>query len=209
MALHAALAPYDTCTVIETPSGSSSLCRYGWVVRAVDVPFRTRVGDDARRHATHRGVGRDVFDHDRVRSDRRMISNMNASDDLGAGSDVYVIADGGAAGLRAAVHLPERDALREVAVVADDHRRVHHDAAEMPDVQAAADARIAGNVDSEADRVAVQQQHRHLAHAKLTPTGGAGVSIEAQHSRIAESRCGQEPAPEHAGAEPSRVPPQI
>jgi len=61
-----------------------------------------------------------------------------------AGPDVHVIADGRAARLRAAVHLSERHALREVAVVADDHRRVYHDAAEMADIQSAADARVAG-----------------------------------------------------------------
>ena len=80
---------------------------------------------------------------------------------------------------RAPIDLPEGDVVREVAVVTDDDACVHEDAAEMTDVEPAADTDVTRDVDAIADRVVVQEQHQRLSRSQGTP----GVARAHAYSR--------------------------
>src|SRR5678815_5618313 len=102
----------------------------------------------------------DILGHDTVGANGHVIPNLDRAHDLGAGADVDVVAEHRAALLFAAIRLAQRHTVRDVAIPADDAFLVHHNAAEVPDVEPAANGGFERNRDPELVRVVAEHAAR-------------------------------------------------
>ena len=91
------------------------------------------------------GVRRHVVDDHRVGADLRVGTDLDRAEQLRAGADHHLVADGRVALAAREARAAERDALVHRHVVADLGRLPDHDAGAMVDEQAAPDLR--GGVD--------------------------------------------------------------
>jgi len=106
----------------------------------VDVPGRgVFAGDHPGRIAEHDAVRRNVEIDERVRRDQDVVADGDPADQDRAGADPDLVADRRAALALAPVRRADGDAVREVAVVAEDGVAVEDDAPEVRDVKALPD----------------------------------------------------------------------
>lgn len=85
--------------------------------------------DDSRRNPDSSRFGWDVGDDDGIGADPRMIANVDATEDLGAGADVDVPSNRGNAGNRAAGS--ESYSGQDEAVGSENRLGMNHDALRM------------------------------------------------------------------------------
>ena len=114
--------------------------------------------DGVARVADHRGVGRDVGDHDAVGADLGAVADRDRPEQLGARPDRHVVLHGRVALAGGEARAAERHALIERDVVADLRRLADHDADAVVDEQAVADLR--GRMDLDAGHRARRQRDR-------------------------------------------------
>ena len=97
------------------------------------------IGDDMARYADDRRVRRHVGDDDRARADRCVLTNRDRADQLRARAHHHVVLQGRVALLAPRARPAQRDALVEVAVIADLRRFADDDAHAVVDEEALAD----------------------------------------------------------------------
>src|SRR6266508_1245619 len=95
---------------------------------------------DSPGNADDHGVRRHFTDHDRARPDPTAVTDLERPDDLGAGSDDDVVAEGRVPLLAPRAGAPERDALQQAHVRSDLRRLPDHDPHAMVDEEPAPEA---------------------------------------------------------------------
>src|SRR5262245_56016046 len=128
-----------------------------FVVGAVDVADRSIMRNNAAGDADGNTVIGNVAGHHTVGSNRGEVAHVDLPHDFRTGTDVDVVADRRAALFLSSVCDAQRDAVRDITVLADHTRLVHHDAAKMADVESAPNLRLERNRDAELVGVA----HEH------------------------------------------------
>ena len=119
------------------------------IICVAHVAFRALVGDHSSRDAHHNRIIRDIFRYDAVCSNGHVAANFDRPNHFRPRSDVNIVTNRRVARIFTPVGLPKRNAWGQVAVLADLAERVDENAAEVPDIETAADLGLEGDANAE------------------------------------------------------------